>query len=305
MFKVLDRVEAHTDSVWSVAWSRDEGEEVLLTGSVDTVVKSWHINGEGKLNGRHKLEGHRLGVVSVAVNSAGTVGMSSSLDSQIKIWDLERGNLIKDIDAGPVNAYSIAVAPNGQNVVAGSNTGDVTVFDVDRGDKVARLSSQGKFVMSVAYAPDGTRVAAGAIDGAVTVFDLTTGKQGSVQHQFGEAHSMPVRSVCFAPDERAQLLYTASDDGLIKLFDVRHPGHIGTMSGHGSWVLSVACRPDGTQIATGSSDKTVKVWDLRTRKCLHTSSTHTSQVWSVCYNRDGSRIASVSDANDLEVAEVP
>lgn len=116
---------------------------------------------------------------------------------------------------------------------------------------------------------------------------------------------MPVRSLSFAPDERAQLLFTACDDGLIKVFDVREPGHVGTMSGHASWVLSVACRPDGSQLATGSSDKTLKVWDLRTRKCLHTSTTHKNQVWSACYNSDGTKIASVSDAKELHVTQVP
>ena len=157
---------AHTDSVWSVAWSRDEQRDVVVTGSVDTVVKAWQPDGgDGRLTARHKLDGHRLGVVSVDVNRAGTgeevysiifaldvrwhlrelhcqlqpspiitttaaatippsqqpsssspvsavhvkptdmppcplsfsaaVAVSSSLDSQIKIWDLEQGNLIR------------------------------------------------------------------------------------------------------------------------------------------------------------------------------------------------------------------
>jgi WD40 repeat protein len=58
--------------VWSVAWSRDEQRDVVVTGSVDTVVKAWQADADGKLSARHKLEGHRLGVVSVDVNRAGT-----------------------------------------------------------------------------------------------------------------------------------------------------------------------------------------------------------------------------------------
>ena len=54
-----------------------------------------------RLELRHKLEGHQLGVVSVDVNRQGTVAASSSLNSQIRLWDIETGKHLKMIDAGP------------------------------------------------------------------------------------------------------------------------------------------------------------------------------------------------------------
>ena len=75
--------------------------------------------------------------------------------------------------------------------------------------------------MSVAYSYDGKRIAGGAIDGTVTVFDLTTGKHGSVLQQISNAHEMPVRSISFSPDPRSQMLFSASDDGTVKMFDAR------------------------------------------------------------------------------------
>lgn len=88
-----------------MAWSKNDNNDYIVTGSVDDSVKSWTLDGD-TLNERHKFEGHRLGVVSVDVDSSGLVAVSSSLDSQIKVWDLEHGNLTKTIDAGPVNAYA-------------------------------------------------------------------------------------------------------------------------------------------------------------------------------------------------------
>lgn len=49
-------------------------------------------------------------------------------------------------------------------------------------------------------------------------------------------------------------------------------------AGHESWVLSVACHPDGSAFATGSSDAKVKLWDLQTRTCAQTLTEHTDQV---------------------------
>lgn len=52
------------------------------------------------LKSQHRLEGHKLGVFSVNVDASGTRAVSSSVDSQIKVWDLEKGELVKDIDPG-------------------------------------------------------------------------------------------------------------------------------------------------------------------------------------------------------------
>ncbi len=49
-------------------------------------------------------------------------------------------------------------------------------------------------------------------------------------------------------------------------------------AGHESWVLSVACHPNGSAFATGSSDARVKLWDLQTRTCAQTVTEHTDQA---------------------------
>lgn len=317
MFKLSNSVAAHEDSVWSVAWSKNGQSDCLLTGSVDSTVKSWHRNGEDdgdkppQLECRYKFEGHNLGVLSVAVNNEGKIGVSSSLDSHIKIWDLENGSLIRDIDAGPVNAFTVALDPHSSSkIAAGSNTGEVNVFDLDQeGKRVVKLTpKERKFAMSVNYSTDGTKIASGSITGAVTIFDLTTGANGSILHSLSDAHKMPVRSLCFSPDAKSNVLFTGSDDGTVKMFDSRSAGHVGTITGHASWVLSVACSPDGTHLASGSSDKTVKIWDLRQRECRYTSvgpGSHDGQVWSVAYNHDGTKVASVSDDKKLIITDCP
>jgi len=310
MFKnVCEKNAAHDDSIWSVAWSKRDSNDYIVSGSVDDTVRCWSYDGAAEppsLECRHKFEGHRLGVVSVDVDGSGLVAVSSSLDSQIRVWDLESGSLKKSIDAGPVNAYTVCINPEDPNeVAAGSNSGEVNIFDVAKGQRKLHLNPNGKFCMSVSYSKDGKKIATGAIDGNVTLFDLGTGKHGSVLQSITDAHEMPVRSTCFSPATRAEILYTASDDGTVKIFDAREGHHVGTITGHSSWVLSVDCSPDGTHLATGSSDKTVKIWDLRTRKCLHTFTDHVDQVWSVSYNHNGDKVASVGDDRKMCIFECP
>lgn len=93
MYSVLMKQDlAHDDAIWSCAWAKSpkDGSDLILTGSVDDTVKCWKCDDE-KLVLQHIFEGHALGVFSVDVSHDGKVAASSSLDSNIKLWDLETG----------------------------------------------------------------------------------------------------------------------------------------------------------------------------------------------------------------------
>ena len=49
-------------------------------------------------------------------------------------------------------------------------------------------------------------------------------------------------------------------------------------TGHASWVLSIACHPDGDAFATASSDSKVMLWDLRSQSSSQTLTEHSDQV---------------------------
>lgn len=51
--------------------SEDAPIEYIVTGGLDDLVKVWELQ-DDKLELKHKLEGHSLGVVSVAISTDGT-----------------------------------------------------------------------------------------------------------------------------------------------------------------------------------------------------------------------------------------
>lgn len=76
--------------------------EAFLFATIGFLVLTSAIhNRNGKtLECQHRLLGHKLGVLSVDIDASGTRAVSSSMDSQIKVWDLETGQLIRTIDPG-------------------------------------------------------------------------------------------------------------------------------------------------------------------------------------------------------------
>ena len=323
MYSLLSNTEnAHEDSIWTCAWgclkkkkeahadnedSRDsirsneeETVEYLVTGSVDDTVKVWELK-DKSFQLKHKLTGHSLGVVSVAVSSDGSKCASSSLDSSLRLWDVDSGEKISSIEVGPVDIWTVVFSPDDKFIVSGSHSGKIHLYGTESGKQEQTLDTRGgKFTLSVAYSPDGKYIASGAIDGIINIFDVTYGKVLRTL----EGHAMPIRSLCFSPD--SQLLLTASDDGHMKLYDVKDANLAGTMSGHASWVLGVAFSPDGQNFVSSSSDHTVKVWELAQRQCLHTFNEHNDQVWAVKYNPQRKNIiASVSEDKSINLYECP
>ncbi|KAG6542206.1 hypothetical protein Mapa_016439 [Marchantia paleacea] len=311
---------AHHDSIWAATWApatADRGA-LLITGSVDESVKIW--KGD-ELELERTNTGHALGVVSVAAHPSGSMAASTSLDSFVRVFDVDTNATITTLETSPSEAWLMQFDPKGDFLaVAGGGSGSVKLWNTNNWRIETPLtipkaeasdvrptekhSGSGKFVLAVAWSNDGKRLACSTMNGVVAIFDAVRGK---FLHTL-EGHSMPVRSMAFSPID-TRVLFTVSDDKHIHMYDVESRSLISAFSGHASWVLSVDVSPDGSCLATGSSDRTVRLWDLNMRAAVQTMSDHNDQVWSVAFRPPGGdgvrvgRLASVSDDRSISLYE--
>lgn len=82
-----------------------------------------------------------------------------------------------------------------------------------------------------------------------------------------EAHEDDVNSVAFA-DETSNILFSAADDGLCKVWDRRtlresDPQPVGILAGHIDGITYIDPKGDGRYLLTNSKDQSIKLWDMR------------------------------------------
>lgn len=103
------------------------------------------------LNLKYIFEGHSLGVVSVDINNNGTIAASNSLDSHIRLWNLDSGEQVGNIDAGPVNAWTVVFSSNSEFLATCTQLGKIVLYNTKTCAKYNQeLDSTGKFTMCIA-----------------------------------------------------------------------------------------------------------------------------------------------------------
>ena len=94
-----------------------------------------------------------------------------------------------------------------------------------------------------------------------------------------KGHTGPVKSVKFSKDGKH--LITASDDKLVKIWNLPSRKFISSLKGHSNWVRYANFSPDAQQVVSCGEDKLVKIWDVESSTNLYTFFDHNDHVNTV------------------------
>ncbi|MBW4471307.1 MAG: hypothetical protein KME45_13010 [Stenomitos rutilans HA7619-LM2] len=329
----------HTDEVHSVAFSPDG--RLLASGSYDRTIKLWDMSNlaqesevrshepevktqNSKLKTQNfpphssllTLTDHADWVWSIAFSPDGRTLASSSSDRTIKLWNMETQQCYKTLvgHAEAVRSIAFATSPgsglHGACLVSGSDDHTVRLWN-DSGDCLRVLQGHTSWISAVAFSPAGSLLASGSEDQSVRLWDARTNQCLRLL----QGYNSGVWSIAFSPN--GQTLVSGGQDRTIRLWQLsqdkrsidRHPTPPpapDTLTGHTSWVWSVAFSPDGRMIASGSEDGTVRLWKVTAYERQKTLPTppptphsltltgHTHAVWSVAFSSDSQLLASGS-----------
>jgi WD40 repeat protein/serine/threonine protein kinase len=113
------------------------------------------------------------------------------------------------------------------------------------------------------------------------------------------SHGGPVYHVTFSPD--GSLLASASQDGMIILWDPATGREIRRFPGHRGDVNWVAFSPDAKMLASAGDDGTIRLWDRRSGLQLNVWKAHQGEAVAVEFSPDGKLLASGGDDSQVKL----
>jgi len=206
-------------------------------------VTIWNIHNTKRTLGDWKAE-KEVETVAITPDSKYIV---SGLYNSIIIWDLESGNIFRELDDRDLRPItSVAITPDGKYIIAGTVGNLLFVWDFKFGHKI-------------------------------TVIELLNEWNG---HDSGNS----ITSIAVTPN--SQQLICASSDNSLRLWDIAQGIELKKFSIHSSYVYAVVVTPSGKFAVSASADETIKVWHLQTGKVVASFSVETS-VYSCAVAADG------------------
>ena len=115
------------------------------------------------------LAGHRDDVKSVSFSPDGRHVVTASRDHDVRIWDVETGEVVGLPLQHNSEVHDARFSPNGRWIVTAA--GRAALFDARDGSLVMRLQGHEGAFTSAAFDPSGRTIVTGGVDGTVRRYD--------------------------------------------------------------------------------------------------------------------------------------
>lgn len=257
---------------------------LLGTASADGTAKLWDLATGQEL---FALTGHKDIATVIAFSPQGAAVATAGHDHTVRLWDTRTGAQLCVLEGHTWWVFAAAFSPDGKLLATSGSDGEIKLWDVVRRTELSTIHGSGVTVNALHFSHDGKLLIVGH-DNTIWLRSVATGKLVEILR----GHANFINDFAVVP--KTGLLASASEDGVVRLWDLEKDLGAMTLEGHSDWAWDVAYSPDGRVLASSGKDGTVKLWDVQTRRALLTLE-HKSWVNSVAFSRDGRILATGSD----------
>jgi WD40 repeat protein len=248
----------------------------LLATNDSNTIYLWDV-GTGHL--KHQLNGHEGFVTGLSFVPATTFLVSTSLDKTLRVWDVEKGTLVRTCSEPDGDSFDgLAITADGRwsAVIARDS---VQLWDAKLWKSVWRSPSDFKPNRNVACAPKGGYFVAGDLDGVMRLWHIPSGREIS---QFSSRKGK-IRAVDISPNGERVACY--SEDGVLQVWEVATRRVAWAVDGVDATCIKFS--PNDKVLAASGYSSAVRMWEVATGKESVRWPGHFHRVTSATFSPDG------------------
>jgi WD40 repeat protein len=183
-------------------------------------------------------------------------------DETPKIWEVETGKLLVDLNGHTSIVPRASFSPDGRYVVTASYDRTAKIWEARTGKLLVNLKGHTDAVWGAEFSPDGKYVATASLDKTAKIRETATGRVvGNLK-----GHTDAVWTATFSPDGR--YVVTASSDKTAKIWETSTGKLLVNLTGSTAGIDAAGFSPDRTRIVTVSFNQPAMSWEANTGKCL-------------------------------------
>ena len=228
-----------------------------------------------------------------AASGGGMIGGTGAPDFDVRLFDVESGEILHVLEGHTNNIQSVEFSPSGTELVTSGVDGVVRLWDVASGEEVARFT---RFGGVAAYHPDGRHIVVGEVassqgrDRPVALGIWDTYRDELV---FQTELESSAQAVAVSP--RGDSFAVGCRDFVVRLFDWESREMTRRLEAGGEhpnrrqrlWVMGLTCLaydPSGEGLVAGGTDACARVWNLSDGSLVSFFEGHRSAVFSARFH---------------------
>jgi WD40 repeat protein len=290
---VADDVSSTAASGMSIAFSSDS--QMVAFSGIDKVVRIWNI----KDNSLREFKGHTALVFSVSISPNKKILASTSIKlgnspGEVKLWNIENGQLIKTFPAYDGSAFVVTFSPDGKIIATGGWDnppwqGKIKLWDI-QGNLRQTFPVKTGVLRSLQFSHDGQKI---ICTGDSNIIFLLNAASGEILTEIENpvTRGLWVMGAKLSPDD--QVIASIGSDESVKLWNI-DGNLIKELHRHNDMIYGLDFSPDGKTLATSSADKTVKLHKLENDFLKSTEQQQNSFHYGITFSPKGDVFASSS-----------
>jgi WD40 repeat protein len=305
--KELGRIQASDRLLLDLAFSPDN--TILATTSDDKNIVLWDISNPSQPNELSNLLGHDSGIRSVIFNKSGTLLASGSYDGTIILWDVynpTQPQQISRLYGYNGSILAITMTSDEKTLAAGDTSGDITLWDIsDVGNpkEIRRLYGHSRVITGLAISQDGNYLFSASADHLIGIWDINNPNPPSSTKIIINPSGDSFGRLAISTDNKILAVAGYQEVQLWSLEIPNSPKLVQILSGHDTWVDSVAFSQQGNFLASAGQGEII-IWsilDLGDVRRVATITDSSEWVDGVVFSPDGKILISVNQTGDTNV----